>query len=592
MSPGLIALAAAPVVYWLFAKSGSASAATPTAGKSPAQRMAEVIATGDVSAIRLEAARLRAEGFSGEAAELDRVAVIIASETGQPVVAPAPSSAPAAVAKWTGPGLPAQLKGKTLKRGTAKTTENALLQQRLISLGFPLSTGADGVYGAQTEAAVKAFQSLNGLAPVDGIAGSKTLAKLAESTAKGPGAVAAPAPAPAAKPPLTPPLPPVTIVTPKPPAPVAAAKPPAAAVAPAPTGLAALKGKTFKAGSPAGKDAGVLLIQQRLAQLGHALSKLDGIFGAETTAAVKLFQKNNGLTSDGVVGAGTLAKLQDPTAKGPAAAAAPKPAPAPTTTTLPAGPAPAAGRAPTITATLKNLTTVLKNGKATGYKAPSSSGQAVTDWQNVLRELGFLASKPDGKFGDGTEQATRAFQAAANTAAKKSGKPALTVDGIVGPASIKRAGEARIMATGPATFTGDLFAGFGDDQRGMIFAPPEPLPDSPLPGFVPEMAPTPPDPRRALAARLAHNLITAPRGGEDRTLVARFQLQEALKPTGFYGPATALALAQRYGIVPPKPLYWTESRTSRSKANYRDALRALGERDPQRIEEWQRAGAV
>jgi peptidoglycan hydrolase-like protein with peptidoglycan-binding domain len=206
-----------------------------------------------------------------------------------------------------------------------------------------------------------------------------------------------------------------------------------------------------------------------------------------------------------------------------------------------------------------------------------------------LFDLGFLKAKPDGLFGKDTEAGTRAFQTAANSAAKKSGKTLLTVDGIVGPATIARAAEARIMTSGPAAFTGD--EAFGDDSA-PFYAPSSPRPDSPLEGWIPPMMPTPPDPRRALASRLLHMLVQAPRGGEDRTLVALFQAQEGLKPTGFYGPAVAIRLAQTYGIVPPKPLHWTESRTSKSKANYRDALRVFAERDPQRAEEWARAAEV
>jgi len=233
------------------------------------------------------------------------------------------------------------------------------------------------------------------------------------------------------------------------------------------------------------------------------------------------------------------------------------------------------------------LPALLRKSADGKFAAPASKGAAVQDWQQVLFDLGFTTVKPDGKFGDATHVATKAFQAAANSAAAKSGKPLLDVDGVVGPASVRRAAEARIMPTGPASFTGDAW--FGGD---VMFAPSAPRPDSPLPGIIPLMAPVEPDPSRALAARLTHMLITAPRGREDRTLVMLFQSREGLRPTGYYGPATALVLAQRYGIVPPKPIHWSESRTSKSKANYRDALRLLGERDPQRVEEWQRAGEV
>lgn len=37
--------------------------------------------------------------------------------------------------------------------------------------------------------------------------------------------------------------------------------------------------------------------------------KVDGIFGSQTTTAVKTFQKNNGLVVDGIVGAKTWKKL-------------------------------------------------------------------------------------------------------------------------------------------------------------------------------------------------------------------------------------------------------------------------------------------
>jgi peptidoglycan hydrolase-like protein with peptidoglycan-binding domain len=51
-------------------------------------------------------------------------------------------------------------------------------QAKLTSLGFDCGT-VDGISGAKTVAAIKAFQKANGLG-VDGIAGTKTLAKLAE----------------------------------------------------------------------------------------------------------------------------------------------------------------------------------------------------------------------------------------------------------------------------------------------------------------------------------------------------------------------------------------------------------------------------
>lgn len=115
---------------------------------------------------------------------------------------------------------------------------------------------------------------------------------------------------------------------------------------------------------------------------------------------------------------------------------------------------------------------------------------------------------------------------------------------------------------------------------------------SPLPGYVPRARPPAPEPERALAARLTHHLATHPRGREDRDLVSVFQAAERLKPSGYYGPSTALVLAERYGIVPPTPRYWTRSGTAKAKANYRARLVALAQRDPPRAEEWTQAASA
>ena len=53
----------------------------------------------------------------------------------------------------------------------------------------------------------------------------------------------------------------------------------------------------------------VRLIQQKLKRWGYYNGPVDGIFGTKTTAAVKYFQRKNGLTADGIVGKKTLAAL-------------------------------------------------------------------------------------------------------------------------------------------------------------------------------------------------------------------------------------------------------------------------------------------
>lgn len=53
----------------------------------------------------------------------------------------------------------------------------------------------------------------------------------------------------------------------------------------------------------------VRTIQKKLKNWGYYNGSVDGIFGSATTEAVKLFQRKNGLTADGVVGPATLEKL-------------------------------------------------------------------------------------------------------------------------------------------------------------------------------------------------------------------------------------------------------------------------------------------
>lgn len=50
-------------------------------------------------------------------------------------------------------------------------------------------------------------------------------------------------------------------------------------------------------------------IQTRLKSWGFYNGSVDGVFGSATTAAVKWFQRNNGITADGIVGSVTAEKL-------------------------------------------------------------------------------------------------------------------------------------------------------------------------------------------------------------------------------------------------------------------------------------------
>lgn len=63
---------------------------------------------------------------------------------------------------------------------------------------------------------------------------------------------------------------------------------------------------TYKQGST---GSVVTQIQQRLKDWGYYAGSVDGIYGSKTTAAVKYFQRKNGLTADGKCGPKTLAAL-------------------------------------------------------------------------------------------------------------------------------------------------------------------------------------------------------------------------------------------------------------------------------------------
>ena len=63
---------------------------------------------------------------------------------------------------------------------------------------------------------------------------------------------------------------------------------------------------TYREGS---RGSTVSTIQTKLKRWGYYDGAVDGVYGSKTTAAVKYFQKSNGLTADGICGERTLAAL-------------------------------------------------------------------------------------------------------------------------------------------------------------------------------------------------------------------------------------------------------------------------------------------
>ena len=66
-------------------------------------------------------------------------------------------------------------------------------------------------------------------------------------------------------------------------------------------------------------------IQTNLKKWGYYTGYVDGIYGSKTTAAVKSFQRKNGLSVDGVAGPKTLAALGIASASGSSSSSSKKP---------------------------------------------------------------------------------------------------------------------------------------------------------------------------------------------------------------------------------------------------------------------------
>ncbi len=238
-----------------------------------------------------------------------------------------------------------------------------ILQAYLFELGY--YTGRiDGRFSAETTEAVKAFQRANGLT-ADGIAGKGTQSKLTSGSAIPAGSADG-----SGQESVTPPQ--TSELT------------------------------TLRRGD---KSAQVMVMQQYLMELGYLSTQPDGQFGAGTERAVKLFQKANGLTADGVAGKGTLSILYSGSAVAYGGSS---------------GGSSSSGSSPAATATPKPNTDIVIQWE--------SEGDDVRQYQQRLVELGYLSSKyVTGKFNQPTVEATKAFQT----------MNGLKVDGAAGPQSLK-----------------------------------------------------------------------------------------------------------------------------------------------------------
>lgn len=97
--------------------------------------------------------------------------------------------------------------------------------------------------------------------------------------------------------------------------------------------------------------------------------------------------------------------------------------------------------------------------------------------------------------------------------------------------------------------------------------------------------------RLARAQSTAMHLRNSSRYKEDKNLVKAFQQQEGLVADGLYGPKSGLALSY-YGIVPPRPFYWSSKTMKADKADYTSKMLEHAKLDPARAADWTAASKV
>jgi peptidoglycan hydrolase-like protein with peptidoglycan-binding domain len=314
--------------------------------------------------------------------------------------------------------------GASAATGPATTTEHTIelsegsegRQVKLLQQALGRVT-VDGVYGPETEAAVRSFQESRGLT-VDGVVGAQTSAALRTQSAGNafiadvsstlPGIESLPAPA-------------VTSTSTQTAAPAATtASSQGVTQTVSTTGGAEAEGEAIE---PAEAEAEAKNVEAEeetqekhaeatetsaVKQLQSALHvSPDGNFGPETEAAVRRLQARHGLSVDGVVGPSTwnVIGVQDKETITPPASALPQPA--------------AHHHHATIAATSDTGSTAGSVGDETGT-TETAEGATAVEWLQKALKL-----PVDGEFGPATEAAVRRLQA----------RHGLSVDGVVGPST-------------------------------------------------------------------------------------------------------------------------------------------------------------
>ena len=239
------------------------------------------------------------------------------------------------------------------------------MQQDLTTLGYYWAE-VTGNFGEKTRDAVKRFQEKNNLT-ADGVAGSDTLNAIAAAMRKG--------------------------------------------------------GYTSSSSVPTGaslslntKSEAVRAMQEALKKLGYYSAEITGNFGSKTEAAVKEFQRDYGLTADGVAGTKTLQAINDAQKSG-------------------------------------------SSGSITGQTLRlESTGETVRALQRDLMALGYYTGDITGHFGEKTKTAVSKFQRAKG----------LNNDGVAGPSTLNAIvtalGNTGSLASSGAASASSLRPGDTSDQ--------------------------------------------------------------------------------------------------------------------------------
>ncbi|WAL61634.1 peptidoglycan-binding protein [Thermocoleostomius sinensis] len=177
-------------------------------------------------------------------------------------------------------------------------------------------------------------------------------------------------------------------------------------------------------------------VQALLKLLGYYSGEVDGVYRANTAAAVSAFQQAVGLQADGIVGANTWGRLLPAPPATTATDPVPAPSPAPLATAPETTGVEAASPRSSETAPPAQAATSSQPDRSTPEASPEASidlpvlrvgmrGPAVARLQERLKSLGFYQGPIDGVFGTETQAAVQAAQRSYD----------LEPDGVVGPAT-------------------------------------------------------------------------------------------------------------------------------------------------------------